>query len=117
MCLSVEPVSRSKDYVRSLKLVLSYACKHLCRPSVPKKEGICHWAHPLFCFFVCFEDVSLVEFIYLVFTRTPGGVTVGDSGLRCCIPCLSSANYFLLFVDSSLMSLALHTTLMFSLLK
>ena len=28
-----------------------------------------------------FEDVPLVEFIYLVFTRTPGGVTVDDSGL------------------------------------
>ena len=28
-----------------------------------------------------FEDVPLVGFIYLVFTRTPGGVTVGDSGL------------------------------------
>ena len=37
-----------------------------------------------------FEDVSLVEFIYLVFTRTPGGVTVGDSGLCCCVPCLSN---------------------------
>ena len=38
-----------------------------------------------------FEDVPLVEFIYLVFTRTPGGGTVGDSGLSCCVPCLSSA--------------------------
>ena len=38
-----------------------------------------------------FEDVPSVEFIYFVFTRTPGGVTVGDSGLRCCVPCLSSA--------------------------
>ena len=32
-----------------------------------------------------------VELIYLVFTRTPGGVTVGDSGLCCCVPCLLSA--------------------------
>ena len=38
-----------------------------------------------------FEDVPLVEFIYRVFTRTSGGVTVGDSGLSCCVPCLSSA--------------------------
>ena len=29
--------------------------------------------------------------MYLVFTRTPGGVTVRDSGLCCCVPCLSSA--------------------------
>ena len=43
----------------------------------------------LFSFF--FEDVPLVEFIHLVFTRTPGGVTVGDSGFRCCVPCLLSA--------------------------
>ena len=32
-----------------------------------------------------------MEFTYLVFTRMPGGVTVGDSGLCCCVPCLSSA--------------------------
>ena len=38
-----------------------------------------------------FEDVPLVEFLYLVFTRTLDGVTVGDSGLCCCVPCLSSA--------------------------
>ena len=37
------------------------------------------------------DVVPLVKFIYLVFTRTPGGVTVGDSGLSCCVPCLSSA--------------------------
>ena len=28
-----------------------------------------------------FEDVPLVEFMYLVFTCMPGGVTIGDSGL------------------------------------
>ena len=28
-----------------------------------------------------FEDVPVVEFMYLVFTRMPGGVTIGDSGL------------------------------------
>ena len=33
----------------------------------------------------------LVEFIYLVFTRMPVGVIVGDSGLCWCVPCLSSA--------------------------
>ena len=32
-----------------------------------------------------------MEFIDLVFTRTPGGVTVGDSGLCCCVPYLWSA--------------------------
>ena len=38
-----------------------------------------------------FDDVPLVAFMYLVFTRTPVGVTVDDSGLCCCVPCLSSA--------------------------
>ena len=37
------------------------------------------------------EDVPVIEFIYLVFTRTPDGVAVGDSGLCCCVSCLSSA--------------------------
>ena len=36
------------------------------------------------------EDVAMMELMYLVFTRMPGGVTVGDSGL-CCVPRLSSA--------------------------
>ena len=46
-----------------------------------------------------FEDVPLVEFMYLVFTRMPGGVTVGDSR-HCCVPCLPSAiiSLCLLFV-------------------
>ena len=35
-----------------------------------------------------FEDVPLAEFTDLVFTCTPGGVTIG---LCCCVPCLSSA--------------------------
>ena len=30
------------------------------------------------------EDVLLVEFLYLVFTRMPVRVSVGDSGLSCC---------------------------------
>ena len=42
-----------------------------------------------------FEDVPLVEFIDLVFTRMPGRVTIGDSGLCCRVPCLSSAIIFL----------------------
>ena len=33
----------------------------------------------------------LVEFIYIAFTCMPGGVTVDDSGLCCCFPCLLSA--------------------------
>ena len=37
------------------------------------------------------KRVPLVEFMYRVFTRMPGGVTVGDSGLCCCVPCLLSA--------------------------
>ena len=65
-------------------------------PGVPEVEGvyasrgvymrcICHWGHPFF------EDVPKVGFMYLVFTRMPGRVTVGESGLCCCVPCLMSA--------------------------
>ena len=43
---------------------------------------------PLGIFFS--EDVPLEEFIYLVFTRMPGEVTVGGSGLCCCVSCLLS---------------------------
>ena len=32
-----------------------------------------------------FEDVPLVGFMYLIFTCMPGGFTVGDSGLCCCL--------------------------------
>ena len=42
-----------------------------------------------------FKDAPLVEFMYLVFTRTPGGDTVGNSGLCCCVPCLSSTIFSL----------------------
>ena len=62
------------------KLVLSYACKHLCRRMCLKWRVYM----PLGASF--FEDVPLVEFTYLVFTRTPGGVTVGDSSVCCRVP-------------------------------
>ena len=34
-----------------------------------------------------FENVLFLEFMYLVFTPMPGGVTVGDSSLCYCVPC------------------------------
>ena len=37
------------------------------------------------------EDVASVEDMSPGVTRMPGGVTVGDSGLCCCVPCLSNA--------------------------
>ena len=61
----------------------------VCTPvsmSVPEMEGIYMPLKPSF-----FETVPLVEFMYPVFTVMPGGVTVGDLGLRCCVPCLLSA--------------------------
>ena len=65
MCvLYVEPVSRSKDYVRSRIHIGSVVCLYTpVSPSATEMEDI----------YVTFvEDVPLVEFIYLVFTRTPG---------------------------------------------
>ena len=38
-----------------------------------------------------FEDVPLVEFMYLVFTNIPGGVTEGDPDLCHCVLCLLSS--------------------------
>ena len=46
-----------------------------------------------------FEDVPLVGFIYLVFTRTPDGVTAGDSGLCCSVPLSVERYYFPSFGD------------------
>ena len=37
--------------------------------------------------------------MYNVFSRMPAGVTVGDSGLCCCLPCLLSAINSLSFFD------------------
>ena len=45
-----------------------------------------------------FEAVPLVEFMYLVFTRMPGGVTVDDVGLLLC-PLSVECYYLPLFVD------------------
>ena len=52
---------------------------------------MCHWGHPFLLLLLSFEDVALVQFVYLVFTHMPAGLTVGDSGLCGCVPCLSSA--------------------------
>ena len=93
VCLYVEPVSRSKDYVQSLTEIGSVVCLYIpVSPSVRETEGILLYmplGASLFFFFL--EDVPLVEFMYLVFTRKPIGVPVGNSGLCCCVLCLSSA--------------------------
>ena len=52
-----------------------------------------------------YKDVLLVEFMYLVFTRMPGGVTVGGSG-HCCVPCLWSAIISLWMLIRALQDLA-----------
>ena len=44
-----------------------------------------------FFFFFFWGGTFLVKFLYPVFTRMPGGGTVGDSGLCCCVPCLLSS--------------------------
>ena len=52
--------------------------------------------------------VPLVEFMYLVFTRMPGGVTVDNSDLCRCAPCLSSAIISLRLLILSITSPALY---------
>ena len=54
-----------------------------------------------------FENVPLVEFMHNVFTRMPGGVSVGDSGLCCCVPCLLSAVTSLCLILHSALGLIL----------
>ena len=91
----IEIVSRSKVYVWSSIIKKqrkkgSVVCMDAPVPlSVPEMEGIYMPMEG-----ILFEDDSLVEFRvlrYIVFICMPGGVTVGDSGLCCCVPCLSNA--------------------------
>ena len=76
VCLYVESVSRSKDYVWSGIKIGSVLC--LCTPAsqcVPEMWGIYSTGTHLFLFFfvcVCVENVPLVEFMYLLFTSMPG---------------------------------------------
>ena len=65
VCLYVEPVSRSKDYAQSRIKIGSVVCLYTpVSSSEPEMEGI---YMPLGASF--FEDVPLVEFIYLVVRR------------------------------------------------
>ena len=41
----------------------------------------CCWVFLCFFFGGGVKDVPVMEFMNLVFTRMPGGITVGDSGL------------------------------------
>ena len=76
----VEQVSRSKDSVRSWTKIGSFICIYtLVSPSVPEMESVCYAIGG-----ILFEGVPSVEFIYLVFTRMPWVITVGDSGLLLC---------------------------------
>ena len=78
VCLNVKPVLRSKDYVQSQIKIGYVVCLYTrVSPSVPGMES----NMPLRASF--FEDVPLVECIYLVYTPMPGGVIVGNSGLCC----------------------------------
>ena len=79
--------------VRSRIKIGSVVCLYTpVSPSVPEMESICYW------------NVPLLEFMYPVFTRLSGGITVGDSGLYCYVPCLMSAiaTLYLLIVPGAL---------------
>ena len=94
VCLYVEPFSRYEDYVRSRIKIGFVVCLYTpLSPSVPEMEGV--YATGGILSWGC----TLVEFIYLIFTRMPGGVTVGDLGLCCCVPCPSSAIISLRFTE------------------
>ena len=72
-------------FVRSQIKLGSVVCLYTpVLPSVNEMEGVYATGASFF------EDLPLVEFMYLVFTLMPGGFTVGDSGLCCRVPCLSN---------------------------
>ena len=87
VCLYVEPISRSKDYVRSWIKTDSVVC--LSTPVSPSVLGTEDVYAPggVLLWWCTFAGV----YIPCVYTRMPGGVTVCGSGLCCCVPCLSSA--------------------------
>ena len=57
------------------------------------------------------EDEPLVESMYPVRTRMPRGVTVGDSALCYCVPCLLSAINSLFAVDFAISKIFLSPSL------
>ena len=71
-----------KDYVRSRIKIDSVVCLYTpVSPSMPEVDGI-YASGGILSWRCTFDGV-----IYTVFTRTPVGVTVGDSSLCCCVPC------------------------------
>ena len=66
-------------------------------PNVSEMEGISATGG---CLPLLFEDVPLVQFMDLVFTRMSGGVIVEDSGLSLC-PLFVKRYYLPFFVDST----------------
>ena len=68
----------------------------LVSPSVPEMEGI-YVIGGILLGGRSFGGVNIP-----FFTRMPGGVTIGDSGLCCCVPCLSRAIIALCLLRRSL---------------
>ena len=68
VCLHVEPVSRSKDYVQSgIKKLICLMPVHTCVAECAWNAGYtCHWGASFF------EDVPLDEFMCPVFAHMPG---------------------------------------------
>ena len=98
VCLYVEPVSRSNDYIRSRIKIGSVACLYTpVSPSVPEMEGIYVTGGILF-----FRMYLLVEFIYLVFTLHARW-ELPQRRFRSLSLCPLSVEryYFPLFVDST----------------
>ena len=91
-----------KDYVRSRIKIGSVVCLYTpVLPSVPEMDGV--YATEGTLFWECtFGGVYIP-----CFTRMPRRVTVGDLGLRCCVPCLTSAIITLYWFYTSAVGLIL----------
>ena len=88
VCLHVQPDWTAKD------LNKSWFCRipvHTCVAEYLKWRV--HRPMPLGG--IPFRGSTYGEIMCLAFTCMPGGVTVGDSGLRGCVPCLLRATIFL----------------------
>ena len=100
VCLFVEPVSRSKDYIRSRMKIGSVVCLYTpLSPSVPEMEGIYDTGGTLFCFVFLGCTFGGV-YIPCIYSHARWSYRRRFTSLLLC-PLSVERYYFPLFVDST----------------